>query len=116
MSIKVFIPQEHIDRWVGADQVELSGEVLTFLGSPLSLRMTPGFFFARVSGDTGDGHGLLGRVKTSTEIAALGAEAYMSSVLLGETAYDVEAGFVACPMDPACTRRALVDAMIQAGG
>jgi len=113
--MKIFIPQEIVDRWVASDRVDLSGEVLTFRGRPVALRMVPGYFFDRVSGGTDDAHGLLGRAKAGAAIAALGAEAYMNSVILGETAYDVEPGFLAKPIDIACARQVLVATLLQAG-
>jgi hypothetical protein len=115
MSVKVFIPQDVVDSWVTADKVELSGEVMTFRGLGVALRMVPGYFFDHVAGGSDEGHNLLGRVKAKAAIAAMGAEAYMNSVILGETAYEVEAGFVAKPLDAACPRAVLVAAMSQAG-
>jgi hypothetical protein len=115
MSVKVFIPQDVVDSWVTADKVELSGEVMTFRGSGLALRMVPGYYFDHVAGGSDEGHQLLGRAKVKAAIAAMGAEAYMSSVILGETAYEVEAGFVAKSLDPACTRAVLVAVMSRAG-
>jgi hypothetical protein len=115
MSVKVFIPQDVVDSWVTADKVELSGEVMTFRGLGVALRMVPGYYFDHVSGGSDEGHNLLGRAKAKAAIAAMGAEAYMNSVILGETAYEVEAGFVAKPLDPACTRGVLVAALSQAG-
>jgi hypothetical protein len=115
MSVKVFIPQDVVDSWVTADKVELSGEVMTFRGLGVALRMVPGYYFDHVAGGSDEGHNLLGRAKAKAAIAAMGAEAYMNSVILGETAYEVEAGFVAKPLDPACTRAALVAALSQTG-
>ena len=115
MSVKVFIPQEVVDSWVTADKVELSGEVMTFRGAGLAVRMVPGYYFDHVAGGSDEGHKLLGRAKVKAAINAMGAEAYMNSVILGETAYEVEAGFVAKPLDSTCTRAALVAAMSQAG-
>jgi len=115
MSVKVFIPQDVVDSWVTADKVELSGEVMTFRGSGLALRMVPGYYFDHVAGGSDEAHKLLGRAKVKAAINAMGAEVYMNSVILGETAYEVEAGFVAKPLDPACTRAVLVTAMSQAG-
>jgi hypothetical protein len=88
---------------------------MTFRGLGVALRMVPGFYFDHVAGGSDEGHNLLGRAKAKAAIAAMGAEAYMNSVILGETAYEVEAGFVAKPLDPACTRAVLVAAMSQAG-
>jgi hypothetical protein len=115
MSAKVFIPQEVVDSWVTADKVELSGEVMTFRGAGVVLRMVPGYYFDHVSAGTDVGHDLLGRAKAKAAISALGAEVYMNSVIVGETAYDVEVGFVAKPRDAACSTQALVAALAQAG-
>jgi hypothetical protein len=115
MSVKVFIPQDIVDSWVTADKVDLSGEVMTFRSAGLALRMVPGYYFDHVAGGSDEGHNLLGRAKVKAAINAMGAEAYMNSVILGETAYEVEAGFVAKPLDPACTLANLVKAMSQAG-
>lgn len=115
MSVKVFIPQDLVDSWVTADKVDLSGEVMTFRGTAVILRMVPGYYFDHVSAGTDAGHDLLGRAKAKAAISALGAEAYMNSVILGETAYDVEVGFVAKPLDSSCSRQALLAAIAQAG-
>lgn len=50
-------------------------------------------FSKTVSGE--DSHTLVGRVKTSTQLAALGAEHLQDSVILGDTAYEVVPGYVA---------------------
>jgi len=115
MSTKVFLPQDLVDAWITSDKVELSGEVMTFRGPAIALRMVPGFYFDHVAGGTDEAHGLLGRAKSKAAVAALGAEAYMNSVILGETAYEVEAGFVAKPVDPGCSRQAVLAALAQAG-
>ncbi len=115
MSIKVFIPQEVVDRWITTDKVELAGEIMTFRGAGLALRMVPGYYFDHVSGGSDERYNLLGRAKAKAAIAALGAEAYMNSVLLGETAYEVEVGFVAKPLDSNCARQVVMAAMVQAG-
>jgi hypothetical protein len=113
MSAKLFISQGTIDAWVSQDQADVSGDRLTLRGG-LSLRLSPASLFRRVSGGT-DVHGLVGRVKGEEAISALGAEAYMSSVILGDTAYDVEPGFLAFGADgqPAAT---LVSAVRAIGG
>jgi hypothetical protein len=115
MSVKVFIPQDVVDSWVTADKVELAGEIMTFRSLGLSLRLVPGYFFGQVSGGSDEGHNLLGRAKLKAAIAAMGAEVYMNSVILAETAYEVESGFVAKPLDAACARADLIAAMSKAG-
>jgi len=115
MSTKVFLPQDLVDSWITADKVEISGEIMTLRGGTLTLRLVPGYYFERVAGGSDEGHELLGRAKSKAAVAALGAEVYMNSVILGETAYEVEAGFVAKPIDAACTRQALLAALAVAG-
>ncbi len=115
MSTKVFLPQERVDAWVTADKVELTGETLSFRAGGLRLRLVPGFYFDRVAGGSDEGHPLLGRAKSRAAVAALGAEVYMNSVLLGETAYEVEPGFIAKPVDPSCTRSLVAMALAEAG-
>jgi hypothetical protein len=114
MSTKVFIPQDQVDAWVTTDKVDLAGEVLTFRASRVSLRVVPAYYFDHVSGGSDAGHQLLGRAKTKAAMGALGAEAYMNSVIVGETAYDVEAGFIGKPIDATCGRQTLVAALVEA--
>lgn len=115
MAIKFFLPQEVVDSWITADKVELSGEIMTFRGLGVTLRMVPGYFFDHVSGGSDEEHLLLGKAKTKAAIAALGAEVYMNSIILGETSYEVEVGFVAKPVDATCSRQTLVAAITKAG-
>jgi hypothetical protein len=115
MQLKVFLPQDIVDAWVTSDKVDLNGETMTFRSNGLSLRLVPGYFFDHVSAGTDAGNDLLGKVKAKAAMAALGAEAYMNSIIVGETAYDVELGYVAKTMDANCSREALVRAMEEAG-
>lgn len=115
MSVKIFIPQDQVDTWVTTDKVDVAGEIMTFRNSRVSLRVVPAYFFDHVSGGSDAGHALLGRVKTKVAVGALGAEVYMNSVIVGETAYDVVVGFVGKPVDPTCARPTVVAAIVQAG-
>jgi len=58
-------------------------------------RLRPASLFLRVVGDGSDKRGLVGKVKDEEALSAIGAEAYMTSVLFDDAAYDVEAGFLA---------------------
>jgi hypothetical protein len=95
MAVKLFIPQQVIDGWLSADLVDLSGEILKLRAGGLALRLVQGYYFSKVQAGTDDANRLLGKVKAKAAVAALGAEVYLSSVLLGDTAYQVEPGFVA---------------------
>jgi hypothetical protein len=92
---KLFIPQSDIDRWMSSGRVELRGEVLVLRDASAELRLRPAALFVRVAGGGSDRRGLCGKVKDEAALSALGAEAYMTSVLFDDAAYDVEAGFVA---------------------
>jgi hypothetical protein len=98
MPGKLFISQAAIDAWVSSDRVDLQGEVLTLRGGAGALRLRAASYFRKVAGDGDDRRGLIGRVKDEDALAALGAEAYMTSVLFDDTAYDVEPGFLATPL------------------
>lgn len=115
MPFKVFLPQDLVDVWVTTDMADLGSESLTFRFNGLALRLVPGFYFDHVSAGTDDGHGLLGKVKTKAAMAAIGAETYMNSVIVGETAYDVENGYVAKPIHPSVSHATLIQALNTAG-
>jgi hypothetical protein len=97
MAVKVFISQGAVDTWVSSDQAELSGNLLSFKGRPGTLDLVPASLFRRISAGNTDPHTLVGKVLDEEAILALGGETYMSSVLLGEIAYDVEPGFIGVP-------------------
>ena len=97
MAGKLFIPQFDIDRWMSAGVVDLRGDVLAARDGGFEVRLRPASLFLRVVGDAVDKRGLIGRVKDEDALAGIGAEAYMTSVLFDDAAYDVEAGFLAIP-------------------
>ncbi|HEY3356159.1 MAG TPA: hypothetical protein VGQ83_23105 [Polyangia bacterium] len=107
--VRLFISQENLDRWTIEEKVGLDGEVLTLRDAELQVQLTPAMAVVRVAGGDADPHGLCGRVKTAAEITALGGEQYMTSLLIGETAYDVQPGFIGAPTpaDPQRVRAAI---------
>ena len=111
MSVKLFIPQETVDSWLSAERVNLEGEMLQIMEGSLVLRLVPGFCFTSVQAGSDQPFDLLGKVKTKAAVSALGAEVYMNSVILGETAYEVEVVFVAKPVGSAGPDAAVVAAV-----
>ena len=101
MPVKLFIPQETVDSWLSAERVNLEGEMLQLPGGGLVLRLVPGCHFRSIQAGSDETFNLLGKVKTKAAVSAMGAEVYMNSVILGETAYEVEVGFVAKPVGSA---------------
>ncbi len=97
MAAKVFISQAAVDAWVSSGGADFRGQYLVLRAGDVTLCLAPASLFMNVSGGGEDPNRLVGKVKAPEALSALGAELYMSSVLLGETAYDVEPGFLATP-------------------
>ena len=95
---RLFISADQMDRWTGEGKVHLEDDVMTLpaLGRSFQLR-TAVRFLSVVEG--ADAHGLLGRVKTSDQLAEMGSEHYGASVILGDVGYECEEGFIGIPVD-----------------
>src|SRR5437763_15224462 len=94
MADYLFVPQSVLDRWSEQGRIEVDGNVLTILGEHKSFALTPAVRFIKMeAGD--DNAGLLAKVKTTDALKQMGAEHYMESVILGESAYQVQQGFLA---------------------
>jgi hypothetical protein len=91
---KLFISQGRVDRWLDEGKVRLEGEIMVLPALNKSFRIRPAVHFVRAVSGEGDPHGLVGRVKTQEQLAAMRAEQYANSIIVGETAYDCEPGFV----------------------
>ena len=88
--------RQNIDAWTAENKIAMAGDVLTLAGR--SFRMSPAFRFLRVSGGDGDPNQLVDTVQSEGDLEKLGADSYMSSCIVGETAYDVQAGFLGEPV------------------
>jgi hypothetical protein len=103
MVARLFISQGRLDAWSSEDRVRLEADVMTLAGDGRSFRLRPAIRFLRISGQASstpasDPHQLVGRVKLIDDLARLGGEQFMESVIVGETAYDVQSGFLGEPM------------------
>jgi hypothetical protein len=98
---RLFIAQSLVDVWISTGQAQLMRDILRIggAGSSTDLFINPAVFFDRVDGAEGDPIDVVGRVKTSQELAQIGAEHYETSVLVGDSAYTVIPGIVAAPVD-----------------
>ncbi|MBI2892371.1 MAG: hypothetical protein HYY06_02385 [Deltaproteobacteria bacterium] len=94
---RIFLPQEDLDRWIREEKVSVSGDALTIHAEQRTYDMMPAVRFMKDVAETGDPFGLLGRVKEKRQLDEMGAEHYMGSVVMGESAYDVQDGFVGYP-------------------
>jgi hypothetical protein len=114
MADYLFVPQSVLDKWSEQGRIQVDGNVLTILGEQKSFALTSAVRFIKMeAGD--DNAGLLAKVKTTDALKQMGAEHYMESVLLGESAYQVQQGFLA---DANALRRAAAASQAQpaAGG
>ncbi|MGZ6124888.1 MAG: hypothetical protein ACXWLR_08000 [Myxococcales bacterium] len=94
MADYLFVPQSVLDKWSEQGRIQVDGNVLTILGEQKSFALTSAVRFIKMeAGD--DNAGLLAKVKTTDALKQMGAEHYMESVLLGESAYQVQQGFLA---------------------
>jgi hypothetical protein len=91
--VKLFLPQTTLEEWATTDKADLADGKLVVREGPSSHPVTPAVHFSKlISGD--DTHGLLGRVKTITQLGELGAEHMADSCIVGDTAYEVAEGYV----------------------
>jgi hypothetical protein len=90
---RLFVSQELLDQWSGEGKVELEGNVLKLINEGRFFEIQPGVRFVKLAAGE-DRQQLNCKVKTESQMAAMGAELYMNSVLVGEDAYDVQTGFL----------------------
>jgi len=98
---RIFISQEVVDQWCADEKATIDDEVMVLTLTQQRLRLQPAVRVLRVVSGTTDPHNLVGCVKTSAELVAAGGEQYMSSLLVGEVAYDVQPGYFGEPLDHA---------------
>jgi hypothetical protein len=95
---RLFISQDRMDSWTVEDRIKVDGDVMTLQGDGRAFKIVPAVRFMKVAGGDADAHSLVGKVKTVEALVATGAEHYHDSVILGETAYDVQNGFLGAPL------------------
>ena len=97
--MKLFLSQTTLEEWASNDRADVHGQALVLTGEAAKYPVEPAVHvMALVSGP--DEHQLLRKVKTDAQLAALGAERLADSVVAGESAYDVESGYVVQVPDP----------------
>lgn len=94
---QLFVSQETLDIWMAEDRVSVDGDVLTLPGGTRRFSLKTAVHFLVDVTETGDPHGLIGKVKDIDALTALGGEHVSDSVILGDTAYEVKEGFLGTP-------------------
>ena len=98
---RIFVSQEVVDQWSADERIAIDGDVMILTLTQQRVRLSPAVRVLRVVSGTADPFNLVGSVKTPSELAAFGGEQYMSSLLLGDVAYDVQPGYFGDPLDHA---------------
>ncbi len=91
---RLFWPQELLDQWIVEEKIVLEGERLTIPSENRAYRVKQAVYFTTDVGSGEDAHKLVGRVKAICELEKMGAEHYMDSVLIEDSAYQVVTGFL----------------------
>lgn len=95
---RLYISQDRVDNWSAEDRIEISGDTMTLVEHGRAFTIQPAVRFLAVSGAEEDPHELIGKVKALQELEEMGADHMASSVIYGDTAYDVENGFLGEPL------------------
>jgi hypothetical protein len=91
---KLFIPQAVLDKWVESGKVVFNDNHLTLPSEKKTYTLTSAVRFMSLL-DGEDKAKLLGRLRTIEKLNEIGAEHMSDSVILGDTAYQVQEGFIA---------------------
>jgi hypothetical protein len=91
---RLFLPQKTLEEWALAERADVKDDRLVVAKESGTYPVVPGVHFIKlVSGP--DERKLVAKVKTHEQLQKLGAEHMAETVILGETAYEVEPGYIA---------------------
>lgn len=95
---RVFFPQEALDRWLSEGRVEIAGSELTIPNERRRYRLVEAVRVLSEEAGYSDPDELVGKVKTMLFLTELGAELLGDSMVLGENAYRIIAGWLGSPV------------------
>lgn len=95
---RIFVSQRRVHQWTEEGRVSVDGNTMNLPELGRTFKLTEAFFVERVVSEGGDAFKLMGRVKTRAQIAALGGEVFLNSLIIGDAAYEGDPGFVGEPM------------------
>ena len=95
---RIFVSQKRVQVWTEEGRVQIDGNQMTMPEMGRMFRLTEAFYVEKAVSEGGDTLGLKGRVKTRNQIAQLGGEVFLNSLVIGEVAYEGDPGFVGEPM------------------
>ena len=91
---RLFWPQDTLDQWIVEEKISMDGACLTILEEGRTYNVSQAVYFSADVGGGEDEFHLVGRVKELSALEKMGAECYMDSVILQDSAYQVVGGFV----------------------
>ena len=95
---RIFVSQRRVQQWTMEGRVAIESSWMTLSELGRTFKLTEAFFVERAVSDGGDTHKLSGRVKTRQQIASLGGEVFLNSLIIGDDAYEGDPGFVGEPV------------------
>jgi len=93
MTGVLFLSQSQLDTWLNAGLVELAQDTLTVTADNASFPVVPAVHVKAVVDGT-DSAKLVGKVKAVEALRMGGAEISLGAVVLGDSAYEVDDGFM----------------------
>jgi hypothetical protein len=101
---RIFVSGALLDQWVSVGHVDLGEGVFEVKTTRARYALEEAAHIVKEVTGAGDPSELVGRVRTLSELSALGAEVLDRSLVLGDVAYDVVPGFMASPEGAAGTK------------
>ncbi len=98
MRNRVFFPQQALDIWLGQGLVEVQLNELVIRAARRRFRIVDAIRVLREVTSGQDQYDIVGQVKSVNFLTELGAELLGSSMVIGESAYEVVPGFLGTPV------------------
>lgn len=94
---RLFISNQRLESWSAEGKLALEGNRLMLPELSRAFMVQPAVYFTGVAGGGDDPNQLVGTVKDEEALAVMGADHMMTSVIYGDTAYEVVNGFLGVP-------------------
>lgn len=102
---RIFVSQRRVQQWTEEGRVTIDGNQMNLPELGRTFKLTEAFYVQRAVSEDGDQFKLAGRVKSRTQIATLGGEVFLNSLIIGDTAYEGDPGFIGEPVAAARSGR-----------
>lgn len=95
---KMFVAQATLEAWLDSGKAEFDGQNVKLLRRGVAYTLEPAVRIEAVV-DGAEDPSIIGKVITEAQILSLGGELLGGSVVLGEVALEVRAGYVAARLE-----------------